>query len=334
MINGSKMQKKTILEVRDLKTYFSVGTSVVKAVDGVSFDLNAGEITAIVGESGSGKSITSLTIMRLLPSNVIDKNRGVIKFNDTNLLNISENKMREIRGNKISMIFQEPMTSLNPVYNLSFQITEVIKLHQKKNSSESRRLAIEMLDLVGIPEPQKRIDNYPHELSGGMRQRAMIAMALCCKPEILIADEPTTALDVTIQAQILELMQDLQKKLGMSILFITHDLGVVSEIADKVIVMYAGQVVETGPAIDIFSNPKMPYTAGLMNSIPKIDNEENKKLKTIPGNVPNPLYLPSGCRFHPRCEFSEDSCKKILPSLKEINKERSVRCSLWKNISL
>jgi peptide/nickel transport system ATP-binding protein/oligopeptide transport system ATP-binding protein len=232
------MESNTFLEVKDLKTHFRVGKSVVKAVDGVSFKLNAGEITAIVGESGSGKSITSLSIMKLLPTNVIDSNQGLINFKGKNLLNFTEKEMRKIRGNKISMIFQEPMTSLNPVYNLSYQISEAIILHQKRNKTQARKIAVEMLDLVGIPEPNKRIDSFPHELSGGMRQRAMIAMALCCKPEILIADEPTTALDVTIQAQILELMQSLQKKLGMSILFITHDLGVVSEIADNMIVMY------------------------------------------------------------------------------------------------
>ena len=227
------MENKTLLEIKNLKTYFHVGKSIVKAVDGVSFNLNKGETTAIVGESGSGKSITSLSIMQLLPTNVIDENNGIINFDGKNLLTLSEKEMRKIRGNRISMIFQEPMTSLNPVYNLSYQISEAIILHQNKNKSQARKLAIEMLDLVGIPEPNKRIDSYPHELSGGMRQRAMIAMALCCKPEILIADEPTTALDVTIQAQILELMKSLQKKLNMSILFITHDLGVVSEVADK-----------------------------------------------------------------------------------------------------
>ena len=329
------MEKKILLEVKDLKTHFSVGKSIVKAVDGVSFTLNSGEITAIVGESGSGKSITSLSIMNLLPSNVINNKKGSINFKDQNLLDLSEKKMRKIRGNKISMIFQEPMTSLNPVYNLSYQISESIILHQRKNKSQARKLAIEMLDLVGIPEPDKRIDNYPHELSGGMRQRVMIAMALCCNPEILIADEPTTALDVTIQAQILELMKSLQKKLGMSILFITHDLGVVSEIADKIIVMYAGQVVESGNANDIFQNSKMPYTIGLMNSIPKIVKRkaDKKRLKVIPGNVPNPLYLPSGCRFHPRCEYLDNQCKTNLPSLEKITSTHSVRCALWKNIN-
>jgi len=328
------MEKKTLLEVKDLKTHFSVGKSTVKAVDGVSFTLNSGEITAIVGESGSGKSITALSIMKLLPSNVIDNNEGSINFNGQNLLDLSEKEMRRIRGNKISMIFQEPMTSLNPVYNVSYQISEAIILHQKKNKAHARKLAIEMLDLVGIPEPNKRIDNFPHELSGGMRQRVMIAMALCCNPEILIADEPTTALDVTIQAQILELMRSLQKKLSMSILFITHDLGVVSEIADKIIVMYAGQVVESGNAKDIFQNSKMPYTIGLMNSIPKIvkNKADKKRLKAIPGNVPNPLYLPTGCRFQPRCEYANNQCKSNLPNLETITSTHSVRCALWQNI--
>ena len=328
------MEKKTLLEVTDLKTHFSVGKSTVKAVDGVSFTLNSGEITAIVGESGSGKSITALSIMKLLPTNVIDNNEGSINFNGQNLLDLSEKEMRRIRGNKISMIFQEPMTSLNPVYNVSYQISEAIILHQRKNKAHARKLAIEMLDLVGIPEPNKRIDNFPHELSGGMRQRVMIAMALCCNPEILIADEPTTALDVTIQAQILELMRSLQKKLSMSILFITHDLGVVSEIADKIIVMYAGQVVESGNAKDIFQNSKMPYTIGLMNSIPKIvkNKADKKRLKAIPGNVPNPLYLPTGCRFQPRCEYANNQCKSNLPNLEIITSTHSVRCALWQNI--
>ena len=238
------MSKEKLLSVKDLKTHFTVGNSIVKAVDGVSFDLEAGKTFAIVGESGSGKSITALSIMGLLPNNLASTDRGEIIFNNNNLINMEEKEMRKIRGNSISMIFQEPMTSLNPVYDLSFQISEVIMLHQNKNKKEARKIAIEMLDLVGIPEPQKRIDSFPHELSGGMRQRAMIAMALSCNPKILIADEPTTALDVTIQAQIIELMQELQKKLGMSIIFITHDLGVVSEISDHVMVMYLGNVME------------------------------------------------------------------------------------------
>ena len=304
------MENKTLLEIKNLKTYFHVGKSIVKAVDGVSFNLNKGETTAIVGESGSGKSITSLSIMQLLPTNVIDENNGIINFDGKNLLTLSEKEMRKIRGNRISMIFQEPMTSLNPVYNLSYQISEAIILHQDKNKSQARKLAIEMLDLVGIPEPNKRIDSYPHELSGGMRQRAMIAMALCCKPEILIADEPTTALDVTIQAQILEVMKSLQKKLNMSILFITHDLGVVSEVADKVMVMYLGHIVEMADADELFSNPKHPYTRALLQVAPTISIGPKKRKNILKGEIPSPINPPSGCVFRTRCPNPTHDCKE------------------------
>ena len=304
------MENKTLLEIKNLKTYFHVGKSIVKAVDGVSFNLNKGETTAIVGESGSGKSITSLSIMQLLPTNVIDENNGIINFDGKNLLTLSEKEMRKIRGNRISMIFQEPMTSLNPVYNLSYQISEAIILHQNKNKSQARQLAIEMLDLVGIPEPNKRIDSYPHELSGGMRQRAMIAMALCCKPEILIADEPTTALDVTIQAQILELMKSLQKKLNMSILFITHDLAVVSEVADRVMVMYLGHIVEMADADELFSNPKHPYTRALLQVAPTISIGPKKRKNILKGEIPSPINPPSGCVFRTRCPNPTHDCKE------------------------
>jgi peptide/nickel transport system ATP-binding protein len=304
------MENKTLLEIKNLKTYFHVGKSIVKAVDGVSFNLTKGETTAIVGESGSGKSITSLSIMQLLPTNVIDENNGIINFDGKNLLTLSEKEMRKIRGNRISMIFQEPMTSLNPVYNLSYQISEAIILHQNKNKSQARKLAIEMLDLVGIPEPNKRIDSYPHELSGGMRQRAMIAMALCCKPEILIADEPTTALDVTIQAQILELMKSLQKKLNMSILFITHDLGVVSEVADRVMVMYLGHIVEMADADELFSNPKHPYTRALLQVAPTISIGPKKRKNILKGEIPSPINPPSGCVFRTRCPHPTHDCKQ------------------------
>ena len=304
------MQNKTLLEIKNLKTYFRVGKSVVKAVDDISFNLNKGETTAIVGESGSGKSITSLSIMQLLPTNVIDEDHGIINFDGKNLLSLSEKEMRKIRGNKISMIFQEPMTSLNPVYNLSYQISEAIILHQNKNKTQARKLAIEMLDLVGIPEPNKRIDSFPHELSGGMRQRAMIAMALCCNPEILIADEPTTALDVTIQAQILELMKSLQKKLNMSILFITHDLGVVSEVADRVMVMYLGHIVEMADADELFSNPKHPYTKALLQVAPTISIGPKKRKNILKGEIPSPINPPSGCVFRTRCPNPTHDCKE------------------------
>ena len=308
------MSKEKLLSVKNLKTHFTVGNSIVKAVDGVSFDLEAGKTFAIVGESGSGKSITALSIMGLLPNNLASTDRGEIIFNNNNLINMEEKEMRKIRGNSISMIFQEPMTSLNPVYDLSFQISEVIMLHQNKNKKEARKIAIEMLDLVGIPEPQKRIDSFPHELSGGMRQRAMIAMALSCNPKILIADEPTTALDVTIQAQIIELMKELQKKLGMSIIFITHDLGVVSEISDHVMVMYLGNVMEIAETNELFSNPLHSYTKSLIDIAPQI-TEEKRKIRLLKGEIPSPIDPPSGCVFRTRCPNPTHECKNGISTM-------------------
>ena len=303
------MKNDTLLSVKNLKTHFSVGNSVVKAVDGISFDLEPGKTFAIVGESGSGKSITALSIMGLLPNNLDSVDRGKILFNNQDLLTLDEKEMRKIRGNSVSMIFQEPMTSLNPVYDLSFQISEAIMLHQNKNKQEARKIAIDMLDLVGIPEPQKRIDAFPHELSGGMRQRAMIAMALSCNPKILIADEPTTALDVTIQAQIIELMRDLQKKLGMAIIFITHDLGVVAEISDTVMVMYLGNTMEIANTNKIFSNPKHPYTKSLIEIAPQI-SEHKREIKVLKGEIPSPMNPPSGCVFRTRCPHASPDGKE------------------------
>jgi|TARA_B100001540_G_scaffold126430_1_gene112788 peptide/nickel transport system ATP-binding protein len=303
------MKSEKLLSVQNLKTHFSVGNSIVKAVDGVSFDLESGKTFAIVGESGSGKSITALSIMGLLPNNLAQVDRGKIIFSEQDLLTLEEKEMRKIRGNNISMIFQEPMTSLNPVYDLAFQISEVIMLHQNKNKQDARKIAIEMLDLVGIPEPQKRINSFPHELSGGMRQRAMIAMALSCNPKILIADEPTTALDVTIQAQIIELMQELQKKLGMSIVFITHDLGVVSEISDYVMVMYLGNTMEIAETNEIFSNPIHPYTKSLIDIAPQI-TEEKRKIQVLKGEIPSPINPPSGCVFRTRCPNASSNGKE------------------------
>ena len=308
------MKSEKLLSVQNLKTHFSVGNSIVKAVDGVSFDLESGKTFAIVGESGSGKSITALSIMGLLPNNLSSTDRGKIIFNNQDLINLEEKEMRKIRGNSISMIFQEPMTSLNPVYDLSFQISEVIMLHQNKNKKDARKIAIEMLDLVGIPEPQKRIDSFPHELSGGMRQRAMIAMALSCNPKILIADEPTTALDVTIQAQIIELMKELQKKLGMSIIFITHDLGVVSEISDHVMVMYLGNVMEIAETNQLFLNPLHSYTKSLIDIAPQI-TEEKRKIKLLKGEIPSPINPPSGCVFRTRCPNPTHDCKNGISTM-------------------
>ena len=302
------MNSENLLSIKNLKTHFTVGKSVVKAVDGVSFNLEAGKTFAIVGESGSGKSITALSIMGLLPNNLAQTERGEILFDNKNLIDLEENEMRKIRGNRISMIFQEPMTSLNPVYDLSYQISETIILHQKKSKEQARKIAIEMLDLVGIPEPQKRIDSYPHELSGGMRQRAMIAMALSCNPKILIADEPTTALDVTIQAQIIDLMQELQKKLGMSIIFITHDLGVVSEISDHVMVMYLGNVMEIAETSELFNNPLHSYTKSLIDIAPQI-SDEKREIKVLRGEIPSPTNPPSGCVFRTRCPNPSIGCK-------------------------
>ena len=274
--------------------------------------------------------------MRLIaqpPGRIAD---GEILFEGEDIVKKSEAQMRKIRGNDISMIFQEPMTSLNPVYTVGDQIAEAIVLHQNKNNRQAMRLATEMLDLVGIPEPGKRVHNYPHQMSGGMRQRVMIAMALSCGPKLLVADEPTTALDVTIQAQILDLMRKLQKEIGMSILFITHDLGVVAEIADRVVVMYAGRAVEEADVKSIYAHPQMPYTLGLLNSIPRMDKtvEHQERLEAIPGNVPNPLYLPAGCSFHPRCRFAIDECKEGVPPLEDTGGGHMVRCIRWDDLTL
>ena len=328
------IQTEKLLEVKQLQTHFDTDEGTVKAVDGVSFHIDKGETLAVVGESGSGKSVTSLSIMRLIPMPPGRIAGGEILFAGENLVTKTEAQMRKIRGNDISMIFQEPMTSLNPVYTVGDQIAEAIVLHQGKSQKQAMRMATEMLELVGIPEPAKRVKNYPHQMSGGMRQRVMIAMALSCGPQLLIADEPTTALDVTIQAQILDLMRKLQKEIGMSILFITHDLGVVAEIADRVVVMYSGRAVEESDVNTIFQNPRMPYTMGLLNSIPRVDKaaEHQERLEAIPGNVPNPLYLPEGCAFHPRCRFAIDECKRAIPKLEDSGGGHMVRCIRWQEI--
>ncbi|MDQ3399219.1 MAG: ABC transporter ATP-binding protein [Deinococcota bacterium] len=325
-----------LLEVNGLKTYFDTDDGTVKAVDGVSFHIDKGETLAVVGESGSGKSVTSLSIMRLIAQPPGRIAAGEMLFNGEDLVKKSESAMRRIRGNDISMIFQEPMTSLNPVYTVGDQIAEAIVLHQKKSRGQAMKLAADMLDLVGIPEPSNRVKNYPHQMSGGMRQRVMIAMALSCGPQLLIADEPTTALDVTIQAQILDLMRKLQREIGMSILFITHDLGVVAEIADRVVVMYAGRAVEEGDVNDIFARPRMPYTMGLLNSIPRVDKAATHQLRleAIPGNVPNPLYLPPGCSFHPRCKYVTEACKEAIPPLENTGEGHMVRCIRWDNLTV
>jgi oligopeptide/dipeptide ABC transporter ATP-binding protein len=314
-----------VLSVRNLRTSFFVEEGEVKAVDDVSFDVFQGKTLGIVGESGCGKSVTSLSIMRLLaepPGKVVG---GQILYKGRDLLKLGAEEMRKVRGNEISMIFQEPMTSLNPVFTIGNQIGEAIELHQRGLSGkEVREKTVEALKLVGIPSPEKRIDDYPHQLSGGMRQRVMIAMALSCNPNVLIADEPTTALDVTIQAQILDLLRDLQQKVGLGLILITHDLGVVAEMAEEVLVMYAGRVVEKATAQEIFANPKMPYTRALLNSIPKLN--EKKRLEAIPGIVPNLLELPRGCRFQDRCKYVIDECRGEEPGLRTIASAHEIRC--------
>ncbi|MFL5814682.1 MAG: ABC transporter ATP-binding protein [Bdellovibrionia bacterium] len=312
-----------ILEVKNLETSFFTEAGVVKAVDDISFNVYKGKTLGIVGESGCGKSVTSLSIMRLIPNPPGRVTGGQILYKGKDLLKLEMSEMRKIRGNEISMIFQEPMTSLNPVFTIGNQIVEAVLLHQDLSKSAARDKAVEMLKLVGIPSPEKRVHDYPHQLSGGMRQRVMIAMALSCNPNVLIADEPTTALDVTIQAQILDLLRDLQQKVGMGLILITHDLGVVAEVADEVMVMYAGRVVEQGSVREIFGNPKMPYTRGLLNSIPTLSKDPTGKVKknrleTIPGIVPNLLYLPQGCRFQDRCSFVEAACRGKEPDLRQI----------------
>lgn len=322
---SSELEK--ILEVKNLKTSFFTEAGEVRAIDDVSFNVYKGKTLGIVGESGCGKSVTSLSIMRLIPHPPGKIVGGQIIYKNRNLLDLNSEEMRSIRGNEISMIFQEPMTSLNPVFTIGNQVIEAIRLHQRLSRAEARNRAIEMLSMVGIPAPEKRIDDYPHQLSGGMRQRVMIAMALSCNPQILIADEPTTALDVTIQAQILELLKELQEKVGMALILITHDLGVIAETAHEVVVMYAGRIVEQGLVEDIFENPKMPYTKGLLNSIPTLSQDptgkiKKKRLETIPGIVPNLLYLPPGCRFQDRCIYRVEECLKREPDLRVIKNLR------------
>lgn len=312
-----------ILEVKNLRTSFRTDEGEVTAVEDVSFDVYKGKTLGIVGESGCGKSVTSLSIMRLIPNPPGRIVGGQILYQGKDLLKLSPAEMRRIRGNEISMIFQEPMTSLNPVFTIGNQISEAIDLHQDLSKKETWNKAIEMLRLVGIPHPEKRVFDYPHQLSGGMRQRVMIAMALSCNPQVLIADEPTTALDVTIQAQILDLLRDLQQKVGMALILITHDLGVVAEVADEVVVMYAGRVVEQGLVKEIFGNPKMPYTKGLLNSIPTLSKDptgkiKKKRLEAIPGIVPNLLHLPKGCRFQERCSYVAEPCRQAEPDLRVI----------------
>jgi oligopeptide/dipeptide ABC transporter ATP-binding protein len=319
-----------LLDLRELKTYFFTRRGVIKAADGVSFEIHRGETLGVVGESGCGKSISALSIMRLIPSPPGRIVGGEILFEGKDLLQVSLDKIRHMRGCEISMIFQEPMTSLNPVFTVGEQIAEVIRIHQGLGRREAREQAIEMLYRVGIPSPEQRVQDYPYQMSGGMRQRIMIAIALSCRPKLLIADEPTTALDVTIQSQILDLMTQLKEELGISVLFITHNLGVVAEIAQRVVVMYAGKVMEKSTVRDLFHQPLHPYTQGLLKSIPawhqSKKQQERKRLQEIPGMIPDPFHLPKGCLFSPRCPKRGDLCEEQDPPLEMKGENHFVRC--------
>jgi peptide/nickel transport system ATP-binding protein len=336
-LTGTAINGGALLKIDDLKTYFYTPAGPVKSVNGVSFEVHPGETLAIVGESGSGKSVTSLSIMRLVdaPGKIVS---GSILFRTklgaaVDLARCSEADMRRIRGNDIAMVFQEPMTSLNPAFTAGDQIAEAITLHQGKSRKEAWQLAVEMLALAGIPDPEKRVRAYPHQMSGGMRQRVMIAIALSSKPSLLIADEPTTALDVTIQAQILDLTRKLQTELGMGILLITHNLGVVAEVASRVAVMYAGRVVEQGSVAEVFKSPKHPYTAALLRSIPRPGSGHGSaRLEAIPGSMPSPFAMPPGCAFAPRCSFAVPDCSALDPLLVETAHNHSSRCLRWRDM--
>lgn len=321
------MTEQPILQVNGLKTTFFTSEGEIPAVDDVSFYVKKGEVLGIVGESGCGKSVTSLSVMKLIPSPPGKIVAGEIWMENENLVEASERRMRKIRGNDIAMIFQEPMTSLNPLFTIGNQLVEGIRIHEKVEKKKAETRAIEMLKLVGLPRAEELMKEYPHQLSGGMRQRVMIAMALSCLPKLLIADEPTTALDVTIQAQILDLMKELNKKLGTAIMLITHDLGVVAEVCERVMVMYAGQVVEEASVLDIFKKPMHPYTIGLLHSIPDV-RKKAEKLYSIPGQVPKPGSVTTGCRFYERCPHAMDRCEKEDPALYSVGKGHSVRCFL------
>ena len=318
---------EALLEVRDLRTWFETDRGLFRAVDGISFDVGRGRTVGLVGESGCGKSVTSLSLMGLVPSPPGQVSAQSIRFEGQDLLGLSPQARRMLRGDRMSMVFQEPMTSLNPVHTIGRQIVEAIRAHSDMSAQAARARAIEVLELVRIPSAAQRFDDFPHHLSGGMRQRVMIAMALACEPALLIADEPTTALDVTIQAQILELLRDLQQRLGMAILIITHDLGVIAELVDEVIVMYAGKIVESAPVDALFNDPQHPYTIGLLGSIPRLD-VERERLATIEGSVPSPANQPAGCRFSPRCPFADSTCHTQAPPLRELGASHQVAC--WK----
>lgn len=331
--DASASRGQPLLEVKNLKTQFFTQDGVVKAVDDVSFYVMPGETLGVVGESGSGKSMTGLSIMRLIPNPPGKIVNGEIIFNGNDVRKMSEEQVRSIRGNDIAMIFQDPMTSLNPVLTINRQISEALQLHMGMNKSQARNRAIELLKMVGIPNSEERVDQYPHQFSGGMRQRVMIAMALSCNPKLLIADEPTTALDVTIQAQILDLMRNLQNETGTGVMMITHSMGVVAGMADRVQVMYAGQIVETADTEEIFGNPRHPYTVGLMQSIPRLDALEKAKLRPIRGLPPDLIDLPDMCPFTPRCNYARDKCEQKNPPLLEVSPGHYSACWFWEEVS-
>ncbi len=314
-----------LLEVKGLSTWFHLDSGIARATDDVSFYVDRGEMLGLVGESGCGKSVTALSILRLIQSPPGRIENGSITFKGRDLLTLSEPEMRAVRGNDIAMIFQEPMTSLNPVFTIGFQIMEAVRLHQKVGRTEAKNRTVEILRRVGIADPERRVNEYPHQLSGGMRQRAMIAMALSCNPDLLIADEPTTALDVTIQAQIMELIAGLREEFGMAVILITHDLGIVAESVDRTVVMYAGRVVEEGMTTQVFASPGHPYTKGLIESVPRLD-DVRQRLSVIGGTVPDAADLPNGCPFNPRCGLADDRCRMELPALESVGDGHVARC--------
>jgi oligopeptide transport system ATP-binding protein len=323
-----------LLEVKDLHTYFFTDDGVVKAVNGVSFDLKQGETLGLVGESGCGKSVSALSLLRLIPSPPGKIVGGEVLFEGEDLLKVDEDEIRHIRGNKIAMVFQEPMTSLNPVLTIGRQLTEALELHMKMDTPSAQQRAIQLLEMVGIPEAKGRIDDYPHQFSGGMRQRVMIAMALSCNPKLLLADEPTTALDVTIQAQVLEILARLSRELGTAVIIITHNLGVVARYADRVNVMYAGKIVEKASARELYSHPRHPYTVGLLKSVPRLDEARKQKLEVIEGVPPDLINAPEGCPFYPRCTFRVDRCKEEMPPLMPIGTDsHAVACWEWQRVA-
>jgi peptide/nickel transport system ATP-binding protein/oligopeptide transport system ATP-binding protein len=322
--------KEVLLSVRDLKTYFFTSLGVVKAVDGMSYDIHEGEIVGLVGESASGKSVSALSVMRLVPEPPGRIVGGQILFKGEDLLKKSEDEMRMIRGGNIAMSFQDPMTYLNPVFRIYDQITEAILLHQKVEKEEAIEKTIKMMEMVKIPQPSERSNDYPHHFSGGMRQRILLAMATCCNPDILIADEPTTALDVVVQREILDLLKDMKQRLNSAILLITHDLGIVAQLADRVAIMYSGRIQEMADVYSIFGKPRHPYTMGLLNSIPKL--EKKGRLVAIDGEIPDPLKPPSGCRFHPRCPFAENICRTQEPATTTIDENHSIACHRFEEI--